>query len=140
MPYLDTSVLTAYYCQEARSGHVQQMLSGIEQPAISRLDEVEFYCAVARLVRVRAMEKEAAVTLFAELRHHLDESRYNVLPVEPVHYDLAGEWITQLVAPLRAVDALHLAVAFTNDLPLLTADRDLARSAEYFALDHELIS
>ena len=108
MPYLDTSVLTAYYCREARSQHVQGLLSDIEQAVISPLDEVEFYCAVARLVRSGALERPAALRLFAEFRRHLDEPRYSVLPVEPVHYDLAGKWITRLVTPLRAVDALHL--------------------------------
>ena len=83
MPYLDTSVLTAYYCREARSQHVQGLLSDIEQAVISPLDEVEFYCAVARLVRSGALERPAALRLFAEFRRHLDEPRYSVLPVEP---------------------------------------------------------
>ncbi len=139
MPYLDTSVLTAYYCREARSQRVQHILSNIEEPAISPLGEVEFHCAVARKVRSRTMERAAALRVFSEFKLHLDEPRYSMVPIEAAHYTLASEWIVRLVTPLRVLDALHLAVAFSNDLPLLTADKDLARSAEHFGVECELI-
>jgi hypothetical protein len=37
------------------------------------------------------------------------------------------------------LDALHLAATFTHDLCILTADRDLARSAHHFGVDCTLI-
>ena len=86
------------------------------------------------------MERAAALRVFSEFKRHLAEPRYRVLPIQAMHYDLASEWIAQLVTPLRVLDALHLAVAFSNGLSLLTADRDLARSAEYFGVEHKLIS
>ena len=140
MPYLDTSVLTAYYCREARSQHVQRLLSHVEDPAISALGEVEFRCVVARKVRSGTMERAAALRVFSEFRLHLDEPRYRVVPIQTMHYGLAGEWIAQLVTSLRVLDALHLAVAFSHNLHLLTADKDLARSAEHFGVECELIS
>lgn len=140
MPYLDTSVLTAYYCWEERSQYVQRIVSEIEQPVISPLGQVEFHCAVARKVRSGTMEQAAALRLFSEFRRHLDEPRYMLVPIQNAQYSLAGEWIARLVTPLRALDALHLAVACSNSLLLLTADRELARAARHFGVEHELIS
>ena len=139
MPYLDTSVLTAYYCREKRSQRVQRILWELDEPAISPLGEVEFHCAVARKVRSRTMKRSAAQRVFSEFRSHLDEPRYTTVSIRTTHYDLASEWLARLVTPLRVLDALHLTVAFTNDLPLLTADRDLARSAEHFGVECELV-
>lgn len=140
MPYLDTSVLTAYYCREARSQRVQRVLAGIEEPAISPLGEVEFHCAVARKVRSGTMEQAAALRVFSEFKLHLEEPRYRVVPIQTADYGLASEWIAHLMTPFRVLDALHLATAFSNSLPLLTADRDLAKCAKHFGVEHRLIS
>lgn len=140
MHYLDTSVLTGYYCIEKRSERVQRVLSEMEAPTISPLVEVEFYCAVARKVRAGALEQAAAVRIFSEFQVHLAEPRYNVLPIEAAHYVLAREWLAELVTPLRVLDALHLAAAQSAGLCLVTADKDLARCAEHFAVEHELLS
>jgi len=59
--------------------------------------------------------------------------------VESKEYVLAADWIGRFATPLRTVDALHLASAFSNGLRLLTADRGLARSAKHFGVECELI-
>ena len=41
----------------------------------------------------------------------------------------ARGWLAQFSLPLRALDALHLAVADAEGLRLATTDRDLSRSA-----------
>ena len=48
------------------------------------------------------------------------------------HYQLAADWIEALRSPLRALDALHIAVASVEGLPIATADRHLARAAKSF--------
>jgi predicted nucleic acid-binding protein len=55
-------------------------------------------------------------------------------------YTVAGEWLASYTTPLRAPDALHLAAAFVNRMPLLTADRTLAESAMYFGVKAILIN
>lgn len=42
MGYLDTSVIVAYYCPEAFSRQVQDLLREQIKPALSLLTEVEF--------------------------------------------------------------------------------------------------
>lgn len=139
MSYLDTSVLTAYYCPEPRSAAVQRILSRIRRPAISPLVEVELACAVARKVRAGDMDASTARRIFDQLQRHLSESRFTVIPIQAAEYNQAREWITQLASPLRVLDALHLATAFSHRLPIITSDRDLARSARHFGIKHRLV-
>jgi len=129
MEYLDTSVLTGCYCPEARSAHVQCVLSVFKAPSISPLVEVEFHCAVARKVRAGMMGRSEAVKIFSEFQRHLSEPRFRIIQVQPSDYGLARDWIAQLIAPLRVADAIHLAVTFSNGLRLVTADKALAECA-----------
>ena len=140
MHYIDTSVLTGCYCPEARSERVQRALSAIAEPAISPLVEVEFHCAVARKVRAGAMDRATAVRVFSEFQRHLAEPRFRVIEVQAADYALARTWIAQMATPLRVLDAIHLAVAFSHGLSLLTADEVLAASAAHFGVEHKLIS
>ena len=140
MHYLDTSVLTSYYCIEDRSKFVQRLLSRIERPTISPLVEVEYYCSVARRMRAGGIDRATALRIFSEFQLHLAEPRYHLVPIQSAEYSLAGEWIARLATPLRVLDALHLAVAVANDLVLVTADKDLARSAKRFGVKYKLVS
>ncbi len=60
---------------------------------------------------------------------HVDEGHYRRLTLGAEHYLRARELIGSLTTALHTLDALHLAAALGEDLPLLTADRDLARAA-----------
>jgi predicted nucleic acid-binding protein len=139
MNYLDTSVLTAYYCPEARTPRVQELLSRVEGPTISPLVEVELCCAVARKARAGSIEESSALLIFSRLQADLAESKYRVVPIRSVEYDLAREWLTQLASPLRVLDALHMAAALSNDLTLRTADKALAEAADHFGVKHRLL-
>ena len=138
--YLDTSVLTAYYCPEARSARVQRMLAKLEGPTVSPLVEVEFHCVVARKVRTGELDASEARRIFSQFQVHLAEPRYHVVPIGAAEYSLARDWIAQLATPLRVLDALHLAAAFAHSLRLLTADRALARCAKHLGVENRLIS
>jgi len=45
------------------------------------------------------------------------------------NYQLAQNWVGNYQTPLRTLDTLHLAVAFSNNLEQLTSDILLAKSA-----------
>jgi len=139
MAYIDTSVLAAYYCPEKLSDAVQEALGNVKEPTISPLVEVEMYSAVAAKVRAKQLEQAAARRIVSLFQKHLAEGTYALVPIETSEYNLARDWIVEFASPLRALDALHLAAAFANDLTLLTADRALARSADRFGLRCELI-
>ena len=140
MYYLDTSVLTGYYCAEERSQRVARVLSAMKGPSISPLVEVEFYCTVARKVRAGTMERSDAEMVFSRFQLHLAEPRFRILQIDSSEYALARNWIARLMTPVRALDAIHLAIASFNNLTLVTADKDLARSARHFGVKQKLIS
>jgi predicted nucleic acid-binding protein len=119
---------------------VQQLLASVADPVISPLVEVEFHCAVARRSRAAAVPPGVVQRVFAEFRRHLAEQRFDVVPITAAEYRVARDWIAGLATPLRVLDALHLAAAQAGGLSLITADQELARSAEYFGVPCRLIS
>jgi predicted nucleic acid-binding protein len=62
------------------------------------------------------------------------------IPLQPIHYSLAREWLSRFDTPLRTLDALHLAVAASNHLRLVTADEALARAADAFGVEVQLLT
>ena len=127
--YVDTSVLGAYYCPEALSAAAERTLRAIEVPVISTLTEVELASLVARKRRLGELTSRQAMDVLKLFQTHVDEGFYRRLSVGAEHYLRARELIGSLATALHTLDALHLAVALGEDLPLLTADRDLVRAA-----------
>ena len=140
MAYIDTSVLVAYYCPEPLSATAERVIREADAPAISPLTEVEFHSALAIKTRIREIKMEAAERVLSLFRLHLEERRYRIVPIEAKHFGLACDWIGRFSTPLRSVDALHLATAFASGLRLITADKNLGRSAAHFGVNHKLIS
>ena len=78
-----------------------------------------------------------ALTLF---RAHEAQGLYHVIPVGHAHYVEARRWMEMLEVPLRALDALHLAIAHGEGLSFMTADRGLARAGRTLGVPTRLIS
>jgi len=55
---------------------------------------------------------------------------FELLPIHESHYALANDWLDTFATGLRALDALHLSLAHSNDAVLITADDTLAASAK----------
>lgn len=139
MRYLDTSILAAYYCPEPLSDVVEGYITGTRQPAISQLTEVELASAVSRKIREKSLSQRDGFRILNEFQSHIDKGLFHYLPVEPRHYRQAKTWISRFTAPLRTLDALHLAVSASSSIELLTADIRLADSARHFGIDVILI-
>jgi len=139
MAYIDTSVLVACYCEESLSRKADRAVRESGPPTISPLVEVEFCSALALKKRVGEIDAKSAARVVATLRLHLKENRLQVVPIEAKEYALACDWIGRFAVPLRTVDALHLAAAFSVGLPLLTADKTLAACAKHFGVAHLLV-
>jgi len=60
---------------------------------------------------------------------HLGTGLYARIAVQRRHYEAARSWLARFTLSLRALDALHLALADVEGLRLATADQDLSRSA-----------
>lgn len=139
MYYIDTSVLVAYYCPEPLSSAVQRVLGKIEQPAISPLVELEFCSAISAKVRTKELQAAAGAHALNLFQKHLTGGHYDIVSIDIDQYDQGIDWISEFSSSLRALDALHLSVAFTNGLTLLTADVALARCAEQFGVQCKLV-
>ncbi len=135
MLYLDTSVVVAYYCPEALSEAAEKTIVAASEPTISALTEVEFFSAVSRKIREGGLKRPDGERILAKFLAHLDDYLYTRVRIEHHHYRLARDWIGLFDIPLRSLDALHLAVASSENAMLVTADIALAKSAQALAVE-----
>jgi predicted nucleic acid-binding protein len=135
MYYLDTSVLAAYYCPEPLSAKVEELVLEYPTPSISHLSELELVSAIARKIREKGLSSEAGHKIINLFQSHLDHNLYRWVAIEHHHYRKALSWVSQFNTPLRTLDALHLAIAATENVALITADRQLAEAAKFYGID-----
>ncbi len=127
--YIDTSVLTGAYCDEPGSTRSQSTLQHFE-PVISSLTRLEFSSSVAKKLRMKTFSKTEATLIVSQFHSHLREGIFELTPIRESHYALANEWVDSFVTGLRTLDALHLALAYANQLTLITADTALTKFAK----------
>ena len=139
MPYIDTSVLAAYYCPEPLSEKAEIVLRSSAEVCISELTEVELTSAVSRKVRAKEISASDANKILNQFQYHIAHHFYRYLSIDSTHYQLARKWIAGFNISLRTLDALHLALAAANNIELITSDRQLALSAEYFGVEVQLL-
>ena len=128
--YVDTSVLGAYYCPEALSSAVEDALRRIEAPVISILSELEFCSLIAKKRRLKELNALQARRILDLFGNHVSEGFYRRMSLTGEHYLKARQLIGATQIPLHTLDALHLAAALAEELPLLTADKGLAAAAK----------
>ena len=132
--YIDTSALAAYYCPEAMSDSVERALLAIDQPYISSLTEVEMASAIARKVRCQEISLSDGHRIINLYRSHVGKGLYRWLSLDLNHFQGARAWICQFNTALKTLDALHLALAAANDLPLLSLDAQLLETARHLGI------
>jgi predicted nucleic acid-binding protein len=128
--YIDTSILGAYYCPEALSAAAENALRQIKTPVISLLSEVEFSSLMSRKRRLKEINDRQAKEIIDLFSTHVAEGSYRRIPVTTEHFLKARQLLSATKIPFHTLDALHLALALTEKLPLMTADRDLAKAAK----------
>ena len=137
--YIDTSVLAAYYCPEAASAAAQKLLSTSQRPVISWLTHVEMCSALSRKVREQTLSRHDAERIASMFREHTGAGYFTILQVEGADYERAALRIGRFDNALRALDAIHLAIAEREALPVATADRTMAAEAKRIGLKVNLI-
>lgn len=131
--YIDTSILTGAYCDEPGSSRAQRAIQGSE-PVISTLTRLEFSSAIAKKLRTKTYKQSEASLIISEFHSHIRAGIFELTAVAEPQYALANEWMDSFVTSLRTLDALHLAVAYSNQLKLITSDGVMARSAKKLGL------
>lgn len=127
--YVDTSVLGAYYCPEPLSSAAETALLRVQEPCISPLAEVEFASLIARKRRLKELGEREAGEVLRLFGRHVAEGYYRRLSLGAEHFLRARALVASMTSALSTLDALHLSVALSAGIPLLTADRDFARAA-----------
>lgn len=128
--YIDTSVLGAYYCPEALSTAAENALRRIKAPVISSLSEVEFASLVSKKRRLKEINDAQAQEVLELFSTHVAEGSYRRIAVTAEHFIKARQLISAPKLILHTLDALHLGIAITENLSLMTADRDFAKAAK----------
>ena len=112
MIYLDTSSLTKAYVSELGSDEVRQLLERTSESIyISSLSLVEFRCALARRTRALTLTDAESQRIWASFEGDVDDGVFDVLPVDNEDHISARRLIDAVAPlPLKALDALHLAI------------------------------
>jgi predicted nucleic acid-binding protein len=137
--YIETSILGAYYCPEPLSAAAEQALRGVETPVISSLTEVEFFSLVAKKHRLQELREPKARQILEAFAAHVADGYYRRLTLTAEHYAHARHLIGSFQTTLHTLDALHLALALSEKLSLLTADNILAAAARKHGVKATLV-
>jgi predicted nucleic acid-binding protein len=131
-PYLDTSALAKWYLNEPFSEQFEAFIQEQATAAISRLTVVEFRCLLARRRRAGDITKAIESRVYSAFENDVGAGFLQVHPVADEHLIAALGLITRLGRyPLRALDALHLAIAQgIHCRRLATADQTMAAAGK----------
>lgn len=138
MIYPDTSILIAAATREVNTAAALELLGSAKSGELLASDWTETEIASALGVKQRSGQIDGAGRLRAAgvLRSLLTDS-FTVLPVTTRHFRLATELMERDAAPLKAPDALHLAIAILTGAVLWTGDVPMFRAARALGLQVE---
>jgi predicted nucleic acid-binding protein len=137
--YLDTSVIVSAFTNEVATVRARAFLHDRDaQPyLISWWVEAEISAAVYAKVGRGLLVPDQGRKLIAEIGAFVAESVI-CIPVEHSHFIAASD-LARRSNGLRAGDALHLAIADSQDAAVCTLDVGMARAAEDLGLRVSLI-
>jgi len=131
MIYADTSALLKRYITEQGSDGFDRLLLARGPLDISRLTVTEMRCALARRRRAGQIDTALETSAITELRTDILAGALRVSAITDGHVVEAYAIIESLPAlPLRALDAIHLAVARHLEVEeFATSDKNQAEAA-----------
>ena len=134
--YCDTSALLKLYLPEPGSDEFNAVVEGRGDVLVSDLSVTEIVSALARRLRQGSLTQEAARRLQHAIVGRLDEGVYHRLELTRDVHRRAEHFLLSLSqTPLRAADALHLALAVSaRAASLASFDARLAAAARAVGL------
>ncbi|MGH9443245.1 MAG: type II toxin-antitoxin system VapC family toxin [Thermoanaerobaculia bacterium] len=135
--YVDSSALAKIFLPEPQSEEVQQALRGRTDLLISDLVITELVSSFSRHRREGRLASAQAAALTQTLYSSVESGDYNHLDLGPeIHREAERLLLGLESTPLRASDALHLALAATAGAgTVLTFDVKLGSAARQVGLD-----
>ena len=118
------------YLREPGSEELQEATLGRRDLMVSDLAVTEVTSALARHCRERTLTTEAAESIYRKVREHLTGGTFVRLELDSETHEHAERLLLAGSMPLRAGDALHLALAIgARAGAVVTFDIRLARAA-----------
>lgn len=150
--YLDTSALVKYYFTEPGSSWVAALIDELSSDNatslnitfISEIAIVELAAALAILRRQKKLSNRRFDRAYAHFFSDLADGLFTPLTITTKHFYVGAELTRR--HPLKAYDALHLAIAleqrqilsdFANDLTFVCGDKSLIAAAKAEGLKTE---
>lgn len=128
--YLDSSVLVAAFAPEKFSQRAMDLLGNASEVVVSELTVTEARVSLVRKRKRKAMTAEEVAEALAEIAEAIQDGTLGVEPL-PVEIFRAAEALADRVAvPVRAMDALHVAMAAQLGAEMATFDADQATAAK----------
>jgi predicted nucleic acid-binding protein len=127
--YLDTSVVVNLLTPEPLSARAEAFV--IANPTglvVSDFTIVEFSSVIARRVRAREMSVDEAQVTFGDFDAWSGRATVRI-EIEALDVAQATAFLRRLDLPLRAPDAIHIAMVQRLDATLVTFDRGMATAA-----------
>jgi predicted nucleic acid-binding protein len=134
--YLDASAWVKLYAQEPQSDALNRALLGRRDLFACDLGATEVASALGRACRERRLDRVAARRLYRRLRHDMASGVVQRLDLTPVvHLEAERLVLAADAVPLRAADALHIALASLTEMAtVITYDPRLAGAARSVGL------
>jgi hypothetical protein len=128
--YLDASALVKVYVREPESEQLDRLIDGRQDLVASDLAATETVSAVARRRREGQVNAEVAGRIHRALLDDIDEGLFLRAQLTPDVHRAAERLLLAQDVPLRASDALHLALATTAEAAaVVTFDQRLREAA-----------
>jgi uncharacterized protein len=134
--YLDASALVKLYLPEPESDDLNRLLLGRLDAVVSDLAVTEIVSSLSRRRREGSVTTAVVSGLQRALLGHIEAGVYRRVELIPAAHREAERLLISLgTVPLRAADALHLALALGAEAAsLLTWDRRLGAAARAVGL------
>lgn len=140
MRYLDTSVVVSLLRPEPATAAVQRWIGRNAANGLHVSDWVTVEVASALSLLQRMGDLDEIQRAHAQQTYDmLVEDAFELLTPRRSAFALAADWCARFELSLRAADALHLAVASTADLELVTRDVVQARAGKALGVTVKLI-
>ena len=134
--YCDTSALAKLYLREPGSNEFNAVVEGRADIIVSELTMTELVSVLARLSRQGVIAREVVGRIQHAVAGRVDDGTYQRVEMTRETHRRAEHLLLHLTqTPLRAADALHLAMAMAARAPSLASfDSRLAQAARAVGL------
>lgn len=135
--YFDASALIKLYLPEPESDALNRVVEGRRDAIVSDLAVTEIVSSLCRRRREGAVNTQVVDRLRRQILSHFDSGVYRRVELLPeIHREAERLLVSIERVPLRAADALHLALALSGAAAsVLTFDRRLADAARALGLN-----